>query len=109
MRALHDALAPYARECKELHHGLHEIEEALHMLLEVKHVGLLAPAVVLLALAKVEHGLHAIEKGWEGMHREAPEAARKAQPLLTKVVDDIVDIKASLAPPTIDRPVTVRG
>jgi hypothetical protein len=110
LKALHDALAPYARECKELHHGLHEIEEAVHILKEAKHCGILAPAAVGVAIAKAKHGVESIRHGWEGMHREAPEAARRAQPLLTKVLDDIADIKASLTPSlSLDRPVTVRG
>lgn len=108
LKALHDALAPYARECKELHHGVHEIEEALHILKDIKHCGMLAPAALVLAFAKAEHGVHSIAHGYAGMRREAPEAVRRAQPALTKVVEDIADIKATLLP-VLERPVTVRG
>jgi hypothetical protein len=108
LKALHDALAPYARECRELHHGAHELHEALELVKEAKHAGMFAPAVVGLAIAKAKHGVESIRHGWAGMHREAPEAARRAQPLLTKVLDDIADIKATLTP-ALDRPVTVQG
>jgi hypothetical protein len=108
LKELHDALAPYARECKEAHHGLHEMEQAVKILEEAKHTGMLAPAVVAFAMAKAEHGLRTFLHGFAGMRREAPEAVRRAEPALAKVVDDLADIKGSLTP-AIDRPVMVRG
>lgn len=102
------ALGPYARECKELHHGLHEIVEAFEMIHHCKDFGVLAPAVVGLAIAKAKHGVETIAHAFVGMRREAPDAVRKAEPALAKVVDDIADIKAAVSP-QIDRPVTVRG
>src|SRR5688500_7368551 len=57
LETLHDALAPYARECKEVHHGLHEIIDAVKVLKYAKHAGLLAPAAVGLAIAKAKHGV----------------------------------------------------
>jgi hypothetical protein len=109
LKALHTALAPYGRECKEVHHGLHEIQEAIEMMKEAKHVGFLGPAVVGLAIAKAEHGIRAVAHGFAGMKREAPDAVRNAKPAWTKVVEDIADIKGALTA-SLERPaVAVRG
>lgn len=108
VKELHDALAPYGRECKEVMHGAHELQEAVEMIHHAKDFGPLAPEIIALALAKAAHGAHAVASGIAGMRREAPEAVRKAEPALAKVVQDIDDLKASLLP-SIDRPVTVRG
>ena len=78
------------------------------MILDAKEFGPLAPGMVGLAIGKAAHGVHAIAHGWAGMTREAPEAARKAEPALRKVFDDVADLKASVRP-EVERPVNVRG
>src|SRR5688500_11844405 len=36
VKELHDALAPYGRECKEAMHGAHELQEAVEMIHHAK-------------------------------------------------------------------------
>lgn len=109
LKELRDALGPYSRECAKLHHALHELNEAREMIEHGKMFGPLMPAVAGLAILKAKHAVHEAADGWKGMFREAPEAARKAEPALNKVVDDVKEIIRTIGAPHVERPVALRG